>query len=211
VLSAFGTLVSPVRIDLARSMVRPLDAIDADERERLLDELRVEGRRVLAAAGTAEREVRFRYGIDARYAGQGNEITVWIGEGDQWPADDTAVRTAFEREYRRIYGLTIPDVGVEVVTWRVSAFADAPQVEPAGAAGVVGDDGGHSRHRPVKFQRGAVPVEVPVLRRSALRPGTRFDGPAIVEERETTTVLRPGWSVEVAADGSLIATREADR
>src|SRR5690606_23778587 len=110
VLSAFGTLVSPVRIDLARSLVGALGAITADQRDRVLGELRAEGRRVLAAAGVAERDVRFRYGIDARYAGQGNEITIWVGEGDEWPGDDAAVREAFDHEYRRIYGLTIPDV-----------------------------------------------------------------------------------------------------
>ena len=77
VLSAFGTLVSPVRIDLARSMPRRLDAIDPAERDAMLDDLRTEGRRVLAAAGASPDAVRFRYGIDARYAGQGNEVTVW--------------------------------------------------------------------------------------------------------------------------------------
>ncbi len=82
VLSAFGTLVTPVRIDLARSLVRRLDGIDESERDAVLDELRTEGRRVLAAAGVPEEAVRFRYGVDARYAGQGNEITVWVGEGD---------------------------------------------------------------------------------------------------------------------------------
>ena len=83
VLSAFGTLVSPVRIDLARSMPRRLDRIDVAERDALLDALRNEGRRVLAAAGVLDRtSVTFRYGIDARYAGQGNEVTVWVGEGD---------------------------------------------------------------------------------------------------------------------------------
>ena len=45
VLSAFGTLVSPVRIDLARSMLRPLDGLDEDERDGLLGELRDEGRK----------------------------------------------------------------------------------------------------------------------------------------------------------------------
>ena len=49
--------------------------------------------------------------------------------------------------------------------------------------------------------------DVPVYRRDALGPGARFDGPAIVEERETTAVIRPGWSVEVGTDGSLVATR----
>ena len=98
VLSAFGTLVSPVRIDLARSMPRRLDAIDATERDAMLDELRTEGRRVLAAAGASPDAVRFRYGIDARYAGQGNEVTVWVGSsaegpsgdsGEHWPATTT--------------------------------------------------------------------------------------------------------------------------
>ena len=75
VLSAFGTLVTPVRIDLARSMVRPLESVDVDERDALLTELRAEGRRVLVAAGVVPDAIRFRYGVDARYLGQGNEIT----------------------------------------------------------------------------------------------------------------------------------------
>ena len=100
VLSAFGTLVSPVRIDLARSMPRRLDAIDAAERDAMLDELRAEGRRVLAAAGASPDAVRFRYGIDARYAGQGNEVTVWVGRRAErtWPAER---RRGDERRSRR--------------------------------------------------------------------------------------------------------------
>ena len=130
VLSAFGTLVTPVRIDLARSMVRPLQSVDADERDGLLNELRTEGRRVLVAAGVAPDAIRFRYGVDARYLGQGNEVTVWVGEGDEWPVTYANVVEMFEADYRRIYGLTIPDVGVEAVTWRLSASAEAPPVEP---------------------------------------------------------------------------------
>ena len=57
VLSAFGTLVSPVRIDLARSLPRRLDAVDEAERDGLLDHLRSEGRRVLLAAGVADDSV----------------------------------------------------------------------------------------------------------------------------------------------------------
>jgi N-methylhydantoinase A len=210
VLSAFGTLVSPVRIDLARSLVGQLGTITDDQRERVLGELRAEGRRVLAAAGVAEGDVRFRYGIDARYTGQGNEITIWVGEGDEWPGDDSTVRSDFEREYRRIYGLTIPDVGVEIVTWRVSAVAHMDTVEPAVPDVIrqAGTEAVPHRTRPVVFHRGQPAFDVPVYRRESLGLGARFEGPAIVEERETTAVIRPGWSVEVAqADGSLIATR----
>jgi N-methylhydantoinase A len=209
VLSAFGTLVSPVRIDLARSLVGELGSISVDQRERVLDELRAEGRRVLAAAGVAERDVRFRYGVDARYSGQGNEITIWVGEGDVWPSDDATVRDEFDREYRRIYGLTIPDVGVEIVTWRVSALAHMDTVEPSvpeSVSGAKGDAVPH-RTRPVAFHRGQPAVDVPVYRREELGVGATFVGPAIVEERETTAVIRPGWTVDVAPDGSLIAVR----
>jgi N-methylhydantoinase A len=205
VLSAFGTLVSPVRIDLARSMVRSLAEISHDERDLLLDDLREEGRRVLAAAGVPADRIRFRYGLDARYLGQGNELTIWVGDGDKWPATDGEIIDRFENDYRRIYGLTIPDVTVEAVTWRLSAYANADTVEPIAE---VGDDHGKpNTFRAVRFDRMAAAFDTPVYRRTDLGRGQQLSGPAIVEERETTTVIRPGWVVEVADDGSLIAER----
>ncbi len=210
VLSAFGTLVSPVRIDLARSWPRRLDAIDAAGRDALLDDLRAEGRRVLGAAGASAADVRFRYGIDARYSGQGNEVTVWLGESsgdaDVFPADDTAVLAAFEAEYRRIYGLTIPDIGIEVVTWRLAVVADAERVDPGLVAAADPSTAAPSL-RPVVFGRGGVAVDTPVYQRVNLGAGSRIEGPAIVEERETTAVIRPGWNAEVGPDGSVVATR----
>lgn len=205
VLSAFGTLVSPVRIDLARSMPRLIAAVDPIERDAVLDDLRNEGRRVLLAAGVAEDAIVFRYGVDARYAGQGNEITVWVGEGDAWPASAEEVHERFEEEYRRIYGMAIPDVAVEAVTWRLSAFAPAADVAPDLAA--TGGEAVPAGSRPMVFARGSAAVETPVYKRGDLGAGATFDGPAVVEERETTSVIRPGWRVQVAADGSMIATR----
>jgi N-methylhydantoinase A len=207
VLSAFGTLVTPVRIDLARSRVRPLATIDPADRDALLDELRAEGTRVLTAAGVPADRITFRYGLDARYLGQGNEITLWLGEGPAWPASDADVVARFEADYRRIYGLTIPDVGIEAVTWRLSAFAAADAVEPEAAVGT--GTGAPHRHRAVRFSRGSDAVDTPVYRRTELGVGQVVDGPAIVEERETTAVIRPGWIVTVAPDGSLIAEKEA--
>ena len=65
----------------------------------------------------------------------------------------------------------------------------------------------HDIDRAVKFHRGQPAVEVAVYRRDALGVGAHLAGPCIVEERETTTVIRPGWSVAMKADGSLVATR----
>ncbi len=208
VLSAFGTLVSPVRIDLAQSMPRMIDTVDPVERDALLDGLRAEGRRVLSAAGVPDDAVRFRYGIDARYAGQGNEITIWVGEGEGWPATPAEVTEAFEVEYRRIYGMTIPDVPVQAVTWRLSASAVTNIVEPSTELEPATSPPEPIGHRPMVFGRGVAAIESPVYRRADLGAGATFEGPAVVEERETTSVIRPGWSVEVAVDGSLIATRD---
>jgi len=205
VLSAFGTLVTPVRIDLARSLVRTLADVSDSERDELLEEMRTEGRRVLAAAGVPRDQVSFRYGIDARYHGQGNEITVWLGGGETWPVTVTEVDALLGREYAAVYGMTIPDVPVEVVTWRVSASAPEPSLNLAPLDAQQGELAEKSR-RPVVFRRGSPAVDTPIYERSTLGVGAVLHGPAIVEERETTCVLRPGWRAEMNPDGSLVAT-----
>jgi N-methylhydantoinase A len=208
VLSAFGTLVSPVRIDLARSLLAPLDeGVEAD-RDALLEEMHGEGRRILAAAGVDASSVRFRYGLDARYRGQGNEVTIWVGEGAGWPLTTAETLERFAAEYERVYGLRIPDVPVQVVTWRVATWASPPDVEIQELAPATGDPV-PQRTRPARFERGADAVDVPVYRRDGLGVGAVIAGPAFVEERETTAVIRPGWTVTVAPDGSLLATRAA--
>ena len=207
VLSAFGTLVTPVRIDLARSLLRPLEQLRGADIEELLESMRSEGRRVLAGAGVPAERVRFRYGIDVRYRGQGNEITVWLGEGPTWPSDDAETLAAFEAEYKRVYGLTIDDVAAEVVTWRLSAWAPVSGVAPDLAA-PAGAGAVPMERRPVRFGRDRTPDEVDVYERTRLPAGTRLEGPVIISEAETTVVIRPGWSVEVNSDGSLVAQRE---
>ena len=189
-------------------MPRLLDELDAGERDALLDELRSEGRRVLQAAGVPDDAIIFRYGVDARYAGQGNEITIWVGEGEAWPASTEDVVAEFEAEYRRIYGMAIPDVAVEGITWRLSAFATTSIVEPDQSIEPATGDPVAKGTRAMVFGRGVEAVEAPVYDRASLGAGASFDGPCVVEERETTSVIRPGWHVEVAPDGSLLATRK---
>jgi N-methylhydantoinase A len=103
--------------------------------------------------------------------------------------------------------MSIPDVAVEVVTWRLAVTAETGHVEPVLRASGSGAEPIGSR--PVVFARNAEAVDTPVYRRASLGAGARFAGPAIIEERETTAVIRPGWSVEIAEDGSIIASREA--
>jgi N-methylhydantoinase A len=87
----------------------------------------------------------------------------------------------------------------------LSAYANADTVEPQTE---LSDVAGQPRAvRSVRFERTAAAVDTPVYRRIDLGRGQRLVGPAIVEERETTAVIRPGWVVDVADDGSLVAER----
>jgi N-methylhydantoinase A len=207
VLSAFGTLVTPVRIDLARTMVRLLAEVDAAERDALLAELCAEGGRALEQAGVATGDVRYRFGVDARYRGQAHEITVWVGEGERWPATDAETLAMFSDEYEKVYGLSIPDVPVEAVTWRVAAWAPSPGLElPALESAAAAAPERHGE-RGVWFAQRRETVATPVYERGSLRAGDELRGPAIVQERETTIVLPPGWDAEVRVDGSVVAMR----
>src|SRR5690606_8840004 len=132
----------------------------------MLDELRAEGHRVLAAAGADLGHVRFRYGVDARYAGQGNEVTVWVGEGDAWTLADSDVLAAFEAEYRRIFGMAIPDVAVEIVTWRLSVASQGDAIEPDPLEPGTGATPIGTRH--VVFGRAQAPIDTPVYHRPDL-------------------------------------------
>ena len=143
-----------------------------------------------------------------RYSGQGNEITVVLGEGEAWPTDLETVRRQFAQQYEVVYGMTIPGVSVEVVTWRISAFAPAPPVSLAQPPTGTTAEAKHTRL--VRFARHAEPVDTPVYDRVQLGVGTRIAGPALLEERETTAVLRPGWVAVVTDDGSVIAVRESE-
>ena len=161
------------------------------------------------AAGVPADAVRFRYGVDARYAGQGNEITVWVGEGEAWPATATRVAARFDEEYERIYGLTIPDVGVEAVTWRLSALrrrrrrssrAARPGAERRrGRRTATGRSASTAAPAPSRrpvYRRDALGAGAP-LRRAGHRRGARDHRghpPGLVASRSAT-------------DGSLVATR----
>ena len=90
-----------------------------------------------------------------------------------------------------------------------TAASDADQVAPEPVP--TGTGAAPFSSRPMVFGRGMDPIVAPVYRRNELAGGAKFSGPAVVEERETTAVIRPGWDVEVGPDGSLIATRNTTR
>ena len=200
VLSAFGALVTPLRLDLARSTA---GALDWDRVGGLLDEMTGQSLSALAEAGCPAASVRFSFGADIRYAGQQNEVTVSLADNPAVARDDQIIREAFEAAYEALYGLRLPDVPLEIVAWRVSAHGPEARRDSIVTLGdrVAAPKG----ERPVLL--GGPAQSVPVYDRAPLAPGQEIAGPAIIEERETTIVLLPGWRATVDTQGCIVAKR----
>jgi N-methylhydantoinase A len=196
VLSAFGTLVTPVRLDLMRSALGDLAALDWTEIDALHSAMRAEGGAALAEAGVAPEQAAFAVAADMRYRGQQNEVTTALAEATLRARDAAAMREAFEG--------ALADVGVEVVTWRLSARGPVPGTAPPPPTG--GAESAPRARRPVHLDPAA--PDWPVYDRAALAVGQRLTGPAVVEERETTLVVLPGWTAEVHPTGAVVARRE---
>ena len=204
VLSAFGALVTPARLDLVRGALSRLQALDWDRVVDLVDEMEVEGRRALVEAGIAPNDVRFTHGADMRYYGQANEVTVELARDPREDHDIEALRTSFERAYDALYGIRLAGMDVEVVSWRASAHG--PRGNREHRTTLAEAPGRPKGERRVLFESG--PSLVAVYDRAALAAGQVVGGPAVIEERDTTIVLRPGWRAEVQAHGGIAATRD---
>jgi N-methylhydantoinase A len=205
VLSAFGTLVTPVRLDLVRSALGRLDALAWDDVVRLLDEMEAEAVAALEASGVRRGAMRLSTGADLRYVGQQNEVTVPFQADPRAARDTTGIAAAFEAAYIAQYGVAPSHVPAEIVSWRLTAQGPA-NAETDAAILPTGAPVSASRQRRVALWPDAGLVDV--WQRSALPAGQTIDGPAIVEERETTIVLPPDWRAEIDSLGCIVATRK---
>ncbi len=207
VLSAFGTLVTPARLDLARSVMTGLDGLSPESIGAVIGDLEDRGRAALIEAGIAEDAIRYEYACDMRYAGQQNEVTVTLPQSPAQMTDFSALRTAFDQAYDALYGVRLDDMPVEIVSWRLAALgADAERSAKIDLPSTPGEPRGR---RQVSYGDGV--IDVPVYDRAVLAAGQQVDGPVIVEERETTAFILPGWRLSVHEDGSLIADRETQQ
>jgi N-methylhydantoinase A len=200
VMSTVGFLVAPLAFDFVRSWPAALDGLDWERADAVLGEMEAEGVAVLVSSGVAETDVTHVREADMRYLGQGHEIRV------AWPQgrDTEGVRAAFEAEYERLYGRLGPEgVPLEIISWRVQSSGPRPDVELA-VAGEAGDarKGERQAWHP---ELGGLTATT-VYDRYRLAPGARIDGPAIVEERESTLVIGPGGSAIVDERWNLVVT-----
>ena len=139
-----------------------------------------------------------------RYFGQQNEVTTWCDVDPRGKQDVAWLRNLFEDEYEKLYHLRLSDVDVEVVSWRL--IATGPSASRDSAAMLAPSPVKAKTTRKAHFN--GAEVDTPVYQRRELAQGQAIKGPAIIEERETTIVILPGWTAKVHATGSIMASRE---
>jgi len=189
VMSAVGFLVAPLSFDFVRTLPGVLDALDWGAIAGTVAEMEAEGRAILGRTIAAD-QIRFRRFADMRYRKQGYEIRVPIPDGLLDASRRDEIRRNFESAYRAIYGHTVRDAPVEAVSWRVVTQGPRPSLRlPTSARG--GRDARAARKgvRRVYVSDARGYAEVPVYDRYALGAGATLEGPAVIEERESTVVV----------------------
>ncbi len=203
VMSALGLLASPLAFEVARSRNARLDALGAAQFAQLMDEVAGEAAAFLTAAGLAGSDIVVDRRVDLRHRGQGHELEIALPPGEA-PAESFArLPGLFAGRYRAMFGVDALDEPLELVTLTAEARSpvpDLPRAEPdAGAAGS-SFKGERLAYVPERTRFESVPVHD----RYRLRSGDRIPGPALIEERESTCLLRDGDVAAVDAQLNLV-------
>ncbi|MFL6971427.1 MAG: hydantoinase/oxoprolinase family protein [Xanthobacteraceae bacterium] len=204
VFSAFGMLFSDLRYDYVRTFPTRLEEAPFEKIEALYSALEDEGRAAIANASVKPQKVTIRRAADMRYVGQEHAVTVDVPLSVFKKRDRDEIKRLFDAMHELRYGTSAPQERAEIVSLRstVTGIMRKPpqatiregQRKPPSAA--------FSGKRPVFFGTGFEPT--PTYRRAALVSGNRINGPALVEEHASTTVLMPGDACEVDAYGNLV-------
>jgi len=216
IFCAAGMLMS----DLKHSFVRTYAVLlkDADVRvfSRLFDEMKREGKKLLASEGIAESETEYRYSLDLRYVKQYHEVEVEVCAQEVESFDMESMVKRFHPAHNSLYGYSLEDQGtpVELINMRLVCIGrtEKPRFHQQE----------HSGEEPSRAYKGRRQVylplqkcfeEVPVFDGLALQYGNRIEGPAIIEQVNTTTFLTPEFNVLTDKFGSFtmyLKDREED-
>jgi N-methylhydantoinase A len=156
-----------------------------------------EGRAVLESSGLGRSGIFYQRSADMRYMGQGHEVSVPLPVGVLEEGHREQISETFERVYRSLYGRKGPDVPLEVINWRVVASGPLPNIEFRLPMGASAQKSAFKGSRQAYFPELGGFVETPVYDRYALAAGETFNGPAIVEERESTLIVNPRGRAKV--------------
>ncbi|MCP4104884.1 MAG: hydantoinase/oxoprolinase family protein, partial [Desulfobacteraceae bacterium] len=188
--SALGFFTAPIAYDLSRSHRAALKDADFDYIEKtVFKQLEEEGEMILQNVSEVE-PVTYERSVDMRFVGQGAETNLPIENKPFQEWDQREIRDIFDENYKRLYGRTYPETPVEFVTFKLRASLPErpfhiPKLEKK--QGDLKDCTKGERQAFSIVRKEFIPFTV--YDRSRLFPGAVLDGPAIVEEKESTIII----------------------
>jgi N-methylhydantoinase A len=207
VLSAFGLLAAAIEHHHARTFVVPTRAPDFAALNRILRDLDAEGREKMRRERVPEAEVRVAFAADMRYVGQAYELEVPL-DGEVGPGNLERIANAFHATHERVYGHQRTQDPVEFVNLRAVHTYPLPRPRLRAEAPSGGTlDAARKGTRRAYFGTARGMADTPIYERARLPVGAPIAGPAIVEQRDTTTVVYPGHRATLDASGNLIIKR----
>jgi N-methylhydantoinase A len=205
--SAIGFLRAPVGYEVVRSLYQRLGSFDVGAVNALLEDMAAEATAAVAAGsfGAPTRQSRM---AAMRYVGQGHEITIPLPVRALTAEDADLIKQEYDAAYARFYARPIPGSEIEVLSYIVTieTLAEPPPEPPPEPPALPAIPDGQRR---VRDSATGTDSDWALFSRRSLAVGAAFDGPAIIGEDETSTLVGPGWSGRITAQGWILLTRKA--
>ena len=207
--SAVGLLTTELRYDAVRTQFQVSGELDLDRLNGDLATVEAGIASQFEADGVARADVAFERSGDLRYVGQGYELRVPFPAGPIEPVEAEDLFRRFHEQHRTEYGHVFEASPVEIVNVRVAGVGRTPIIGAPPAPAGRSLDAARVRTGPGAFRAGdgrLAEVETAFLLRDRLPIGEEFSGPAVVLQRDSTTVVPPGSTALADDAGNLIIT-----
>ena len=200
--SAVGFLRSPVAFESAISVISTLDAINTEALTERVHQQIAYVRSIVAKAVRSE-HITTAIQAEMRYQGQGLELFIDLPNGEDFAASLSQLEAVFLERYKALVGFDLKNIPIELVSISVSA-REALQPTSMTDQQIVTPQ--EAQTRDIYDLKAKDHLNYAVMDRSALN-GSFIDGPTVISEPQTTTLVRPGWNVHRSEIGHLVLER----
>ena len=204
--SAVGFLLAPISYEVVRSRQQILDNLDHQLVNNLYAEMRSEALAIVQEASTSSNLIETRQAY-MRYVGQGHELAIDLPTGPYTELHRDRFTEIFEQTYVKLYGHRIEGVDVEALSWTLMVSEPVTQrlksakLKPSGPLKAIGECS-------VFDAETATRMEVPVYLREQLAGDVFINGPALITEDQTTTVISSSFGASVNSLGCIVLTKK---
>ena len=206
ITSAIGLLTTDLQYDAIRTAFMISGQMDHARIEASFADMETTLLAQYAADGVDADRVSFKRTADIRYVGQGYELRITVPDGAFDPAAEGRLFAEFERRHEAEYGRSFPESPKEIVNVRLTGIGETPKIAPERPVTGGSVDGARISTRPSVFRQGTelVTMDTAFYRREVLPMGERVDGPAVILQQDSTTVVRPADHFLIDGAGNIL-------